>query len=494
MKKQKVLAGEILAFFSNLEVEYCASLVNAMQHSMGIQFADSSYVSLVIHLAMQIYYKQHGIVSVEGFHEQDKRELDVALVIAKKIEERYCLKLSDDERAFLSAQIQAAKSSHSMRDIIGEGADATRSQEVNEVVSEILNIASEYLHPYLKIDRELERSLKYHLEPTLEQLRLGMSIRNPLLEDMKKSYPFVFEVARQASEVISSRIQKPVPDDEIGYLAMHLAAAMERMRPFPGPRQKVIVVCGEGIATAWMLVSRLRVEFPNIIVSEVMSAQEVQRLAHIERDIDAIITTLSLERKDVPMIVVNPLLRVNDLVAIRQVLGASAAIAFDDRFVSRIEGMPSLVNLLKVDTIALKVDCADWTGVVDVAIGLLIQTGGVEHAFAQTIKELIVERGTYMIIWPKVALLHGPPRAGVKRLCMSLVTLSHPVQFGNSADDAVDVVFSMGAPEGFAHHQALHELIDLMNDTEALQIIRNATDKDQVYKALLRITGTRINA
>lgn len=486
MHNRPILSDVILAFFSKLEIEYCASLVTFTQRAMGLKFTDNSYVSIIFHIAMQIQRIQKGGVKAEELGAKDERELDAARQIARRIEERYNIVYSNAEKAYLAAQLYAARLSRSIKDIRGEIDRTAFSSETVELVGKVLEIAAEYLHPYLQIDRELERSLIFHLGPVLERLRLEMPIRNPLLEDVKECYNYVFEVARHAGEILSAHVGKPVPEDEIGYLAMHFGAAMERLRPFPGTRKRVVVVCGEGVATAWLLVSRLRAELPNIDVVEVMSAHEVQRQQNFEIDIDAIISILPLERKDMPVIVVSPLLHVEDVRLLRQNLGISVPVTLDDEIEYASASSKSLAALLKDETIALNVEIEDWKNAVDFAVGLLVRTESVESSYAQAIKNLIVKNGTYMVVWPGAALLHGPPKAGVKQLCMSLVTLKNPIPFGQGEYDEVDVIFTLGALEGFGHRQALEELNELMNDQTAVNAIRKANTQEQIIRTILR--------
>jgi len=42
----------------------------------------------------------------------------------------------------------------------------------------------------------------------------------------------------------------------------------------------------------------------------------------------------------------------------------------------------------------------------------------------------------------------------VKRMCMSLVRLASPIEFGSEANDPVDLVFAFGAVDKEAHLQA----------------------------------------
>jgi len=47
----------------------------------------------------------------------------------------------------------------------------------------------------------------------------------------------------------SSKISRIIPEEEIGKISMHLAAAVERLRIDAKIKKKVVVICGEGIST-----------------------------------------------------------------------------------------------------------------------------------------------------------------------------------------------------------------------------------------------------
>ena len=202
MQGKTMLSRAILDVFSALEIEYCASLVSATQRTLNVRFTDNSFVTLALQIALQIIRLKHGGVREDDLGIISQKEIEAAQQIAKKIEQRYNLTYPDAEKAYLSAQLFAARSSRSVRDIRGDEDSTTHDEAIMDIVSEILTIASEYLHPYLKIDRELERSLLFHLEPVMERLRIDMPIRNPLLDDVKRSYRYIFEVASRASEVL----------------------------------------------------------------------------------------------------------------------------------------------------------------------------------------------------------------------------------------------------------------------------------------------------
>jgi hypothetical protein len=99
---------------------------------------------------------------------------------------------------------------------------------------------------------------------------------------------------------------------------MYLAGSLERHRL--RPKVRVTVVCPAGMATAWILVSRLVAEFPQIEVIRVVSKSAFETEPGEEPDL--VVSTIPLD--DLPeattLIVVSPLLREADVRRLGRVL------------------------------------------------------------------------------------------------------------------------------------------------------------------------------
>ncbi|MFS0726477.1 BglG family transcription antiterminator [Paenibacillus sp. 1P07SE] len=65
-------------------------------------------------------------------------------------------------------------------------------------------------------------ALPNHIQFALYRLRNGMEINNPFLHETKINFPLEYEIAAQAAVMISERFDLPIPDDEIGFLALHV--------------------------------------------------------------------------------------------------------------------------------------------------------------------------------------------------------------------------------------------------------------------------------
>jgi lichenan operon transcriptional antiterminator len=103
--------------------------------------------------------------------------------------------------------------------------------------------------------------LTVNFEPILDSQPRGQISKNPLLREVKSQYPYIYSVAKQSSVILAERLGRELNEVEIGDIAICLIAAMERLRMLGRLTNKVLVVCSVGVATAWLLVSRLWAEF-----------------------------------------------------------------------------------------------------------------------------------------------------------------------------------------------------------------------------------------
>jgi transcriptional antiterminator len=139
---------------------------------------------------------------------------------------------------------------------------------------------------------------------------------------VRQRYPDVYRVASEIVAAIHPVGDAVVPQDEVGFLTMYLAGSLERNRL--RPKIRITVVCPAGMATAWILVSRLSAEFPNIEITRVVSKTAFESDVDVAAT-DLVVSTIPLdELKTVQTVVVSPLLRERDLRHLSRILGDPA--------------------------------------------------------------------------------------------------------------------------------------------------------------------------
>ncbi|MBC7264433.1 MAG: BglG family transcription antiterminator [Chloroflexi bacterium] len=473
------------AFLDNLDLRHSRLLVALAATDIDMRFTDRAYIVTVLHLAILMQRARQGRhldVSPEFIEQVKKRqEFLVAKKVAERVKDYTGVSLTESDVAYIAMRFLGAERAQGVGTTAGKKAENEGiAPEVPTIVRTILERVSFSLHPCLLVDQELIHNLVADLTWLLEHLRYDMPIRNPLLMNIRRQYPRIYQVAWESCTFLGDRLRKPVPMEVVGYITMHLAAAMERLRVPRRANRRVLIVCHAGIATASLLESRIQAEFPQVEIVGVVSASEVEKSPDLS-EIDAIISTVPVEVRDLPTIVVNPLLNDESIAKLRAFLSKEdAPIASRKQAVLYKTNEPSLPHLLTADTIRLKIPVHSWPEVVSRAGKLLLDIGAIEASYIQAMKDMILQYGPYMVAWPGIALLHALPENGVKQVCMSLVTLREPVAFGHPNHDPVDIAIALGAVDNYSHLKALGQLQQLLETQEAVDKIHNAVDVYQV--------------
>lgn len=147
-------------------------------------------------------------------------------------------------------------------------------------------------------------------------------------------------------------------------------------------------------------------------------------------------------------------------------------------------GLPSLQELTPPERIALDVEAADWREAVRVAGRLLVQSGVVTPNYIDAMLATAEELGQYIVVAPGIALPHARPEQGALATALSLVRLATPLDFGNPANDPVELVFGLAAVDKQVHVRAMQVLATLLlNDdlVRRLKIARSAEEVQVVF-------------
>jgi len=123
-----------------------------------------------------------------------------------------------------------------------------------------------------------------------------------------------------------------------------------------------------------------------------------------------------------------------------------------------------LLDSLTRDHIAVNINASSWEEAVDYSGRLMVDTGLTQKSYIEAMKNTIKSFGPYCVIAPGIAMPHARPENGVIRTGFSLLTLQQPVEFGNKANDPVDIVIGLAALDKKAHLTALKEIATYLSD------------------------------
>lgn len=123
-------------------------------------------------------------------------------------------------------------------------------------VLEAVEQAVAYAESHLRrvMPRQIVLGLALHVQAALDRLRLGMTVTYPPLENIRAKHPLEFEAAVTMVQILSQQLQVSMPEGEVAYTALLLAAADDAGA---GGRIGIAVAChGHGIASGMVEVAQ----------------------------------------------------------------------------------------------------------------------------------------------------------------------------------------------------------------------------------------------
>jgi len=198
--------------------------------------------------------------------------------------------------------------------------DAAAESDLIRTVDRLVESAASRLHPALGDDELLRGNLVEHFRRLQVRLRYGLPVSNPLQHDVQKRYPDVYLEAQRLIADVGRFSGGTIPQEEVGFLTMYLAGSLERHRL--RAKVRVTVVCPAGMATAWILVSRLLAEFPQVEVGKVISKAAFEDEV-ADAGTEVVISTVPLDgyTGQAPLVVVSPLLSDRDVRRLSRLVG-----------------------------------------------------------------------------------------------------------------------------------------------------------------------------
>lgn len=397
---------------------------------LPLHFSDEAYTSFIIHVAIAIkrLIAKKNIQLPEPLMTElkGKKEFTIAVQLAKGLEECCHVSIPESEIGYMMLHILGAKMQNFPADTLH--LDLTLGVENDTsvlIAKEIIRISQNALLVNLENDQELLNGLILHLRPTINRLRYGLTLKNPILDQIKETYPELYGVAWMTSTVFERYVGVRPNEEEIGYIALHLGAALERaQKPL-----RILVVCTSGIGTSELISEKLKHCFSEITIVDVLSSVALKQRSLA--DIDAIVSTVPVQVNK-PSITVTPLLTQSDIKRLT---------AFFASFADQSGKLPASSNPIQVMNLQVAANCTDYEQVIYSICAQLENLDFVEPGFV--LEAIEREKISFTTIGNMVAVVHGSPRY-VKKPLLAICRLKRPLNWG---EESVNLVLTVGLPQ-----------------------------------------------
>ncbi len=306
------VAEQLLGLIDGDRLRRVEALTAAAVERLPYAIADDAFVNLSVHVALMVERLLRGEeIEIGGdalSRLRETNEYEPARGLAEAIGEAFRIDVPEGEVAYVTMHLRGTKlRQDDALERYFEGSDLDLASRVKALIRHV----GEQTGVALAGDSSLYTGLLAHIERAMHRLRAGMRIYNPLLEEVKEDYPALFDLVQRGMEKVF--VEEQVPEEEVGFVAMHFGAALDRRQgSFP---QRVLVICSAGIGSARMLASRLEAAFPQIRLIKYASSFELEGLN--PDGFDLVVSTIPLPIPEGSYVRVGPLLSADEVERIR---------------------------------------------------------------------------------------------------------------------------------------------------------------------------------
>jgi len=398
------------------ELEKIEEIVLKRTKEAAILLSDIGKSNLITHIAIACKRILHDNYVSMPEKELDtimeEKEYTVAKAIVNDLQTSLGSAFPEEEIAYIAVHLLGTK-------IISyqPGAEVNIldmiEKNILELSKKLLNEAEHVMQLGISSDEELIYGLCLHLKPAINRYKFGLSIRNPMLKEIIKNYPVAFDAAILMGEKLKQETGMAINQDEIGYIALHIGAAMERKKA-KGKAKRCLIVCATGVASAQLLYHKLQATFGNKL--QIVGTANVFDMHKYDLgSLDFIISTIPIQRRiTVPIIDVNTILRDEDIARLENLV---------------IENIGSVLKYIRPELTYFQQDLKSKEEVLRFLCTSMERLEDIPDNFQELVEEreqiAPTEFGTM------VAIPH-PIRPVTKNTIWAVCTLKKPVQWGEN--------------------------------------------------------------
>ena len=497
MKRPDTLSGErstpkiMENYLEKLDLGSCYSYIEFIERGMGLCLALYSRIEIVIYLAITLNYlrEQSGHkgkkpeFDLNPYDVEPGAETEISDALMNRISRDFGLEIGDYERNYMAVMLLFSKWDN--EDVYISSGDEYTGEKIYNIshdawycADRITAACANQIHPLLETDEELVMNLARHFHTVFNQINYGYPIFNDNLGLILREYPEVFRSVNSEISVIEEQIRHRIPPEEIGYIVMYMVSSLNKLQTEQHFRIPVVII-GDGIRTRTIfLKDRLHLFFPSMEVIAVVNG-----LPGDEGILNKAALILSLIpgiNAPVPVIELSPFLTQNEIRIVQNWL-----IDYEEKnreTLLKPARMPDLIDLLHPEHIIIGKDASDWRDVIRLAARPLEEQKLIDPSYSDAMIRITEQYGPYTTLAPGVVLLNARPNDGVNKLCMSMLILDRPVDFGASLN--ISIAFVLGASDNHSHLNALYQLSKICEQKDFIAGLKRCTRTSEVLRAI----------
>ena len=389
--------------------------------------------------------------------------------------------------------------------------------EVEILVRKLIGEVSKNNNVDISKDKLLFEGLLDHIKPTIYLIKNDIYLPNIGFEEILENCRDLFLTVKKSLIAVEKYIGHEIKDDEVALFTVHFKLAIDRIKEKVNEFSNVLFVCGSGYASSSLLAQELFDTFDiNVVdlipyyrlkdydlknIDFIISTVKIPESIKVEKEIIQVNVILSekdkilLENKGFKRkkrtIGVTEILEViekefksEDLEKIGDILTKKfSGQIYDNRKEKIIERRnKNLLDYLKKENIVIKEKETNWRNVVNIIGKILLEDGCIEESYIQSMKDLVDECGTFMVLNQRLMILHAENNNDVFRTGVSFLKLNYPVTFPDNKK--LMYIFGLSCLSKEEISETLNDLVMLAENDEFFSELERKNNQSEILKTI----------
>lgn len=197
-------------------IEVVNEILPMAEKELGTELSEASHVGLIDHINFAVKRIREGIEIVNPFLFETEmlypEEFELSKKAIKRIEEVLDIQIPEAEVGFLSLHFYGGRNNSSK----------TKALEHSKMMNNIIGYVDEKISGGLDKNSFFGKRFIIHLIGVISRVSEEKTNENMFMDQIKKNLSIEFKLAYDIAKIMEQTLKKPVPEGEMGYIAMHL--------------------------------------------------------------------------------------------------------------------------------------------------------------------------------------------------------------------------------------------------------------------------------
>ncbi len=432
-----------------------------------------SLVVTIIVFVFRLSRKKH-ITLKKNFIFEEIKSLEtyfIAETMLNSISQKLNIDIIKDDIDYLNKQLLA----HSINPEIN---DEKEIKKYHDMVKEAVDEMSSIMSVDLRHDEKLYKGLMLHIIPMIYRLDMGIRLQNPMLNEIKEQYSVTLNATWYVMAKLAGKLNITLTEDEVAFLMVHFQVSIDRNAKV----KKILIVCPTGIGSSELIANKIKRFLPAKDIIEVVSIRQLYE--NNIKNVDLIISSVTVDIKDKPVVYVSSLVSNND---IKNISKYYTDIFIDDKCMDEsVEEeylkFEHIKNLIYKELIFTNYNCTS----PEECLSYMIDCFEIEGLTNDGFKESILEREKLgsTSLDSAVAIPHALPQT-VKKSALGIMTLKNHIRWGKKNVNTI-ILISISLDDIKSVKSVLSEVYNIVESKEKVDRIFLNKSKEEIYETLGR--------